>query len=194
MFWQVYSVLPHNSQFISLSQEYHFTNVAQRYTWILRMYFLPQLPEIWYNRIISHILPLFLSPILLSTTSNKYSRRWVNDLNYRSAKWNCSSSRPCVHERMRACVRACAFTINGAYASRISLYTHMFLHIVYHKDFCYAQRTTSSPRGTIINARPAACTLAPDDDSQTAKIISKSFGCGPVAVCTSVVRTDIYRN
>lgn len=38
----------------------------------------------------------------------------------------------------------------------------MFLHIVHHKDFCYAQRTTSSPRGTIINAHPVAHSLGDD--------------------------------
>lgn len=57
---------------------------------------------------------------------------------------------------VHAYVRACALTINGIYASRISLYTYhtyvCFYYILCTIKICYAQCTTSFPPRTIISA------------------------------------------
>lgn len=63
---------------------------------------------------------------------------------------------------MRACVHA--YDKRRVRLAHIIIHTlYMFLHIVHHKDFRYAQRRTSSPRGMIINAHPAAHSVVDDN-------------------------------
>lgn len=147
------------------------------------------------RNLIQHELFLSLSLSLSFCLSSYSQRRPTNILVDESMTWITARRnetavlpvRTCMSECMRACVRACvhAYDKRRVRLAHIIIHTpHMFLHIVHHEDFWYAQRTIFSPRRTIINAHPAR------SRSMMIMQIAKIISIPPLRVfrCTSWVK------
>lgn len=91
-------------------------------------------------------------------------------------------------------MRACALTINGVYASRISLCTHRIYFYILCTIKIFVTPSASSPRGMIINARPAARirSLPLDDNADREKKNYLDSSRGRVYRCTSEQRHARY--